>query len=66
VSEYLKALATFGALVAAGVVLLAFGYDVEGKTAIVAAPFASGLVAAVPNQPRARRHRGSGRRQADR
>lgn len=62
VAEYLKAVGAFVALLATGIALLAFGYKVEGKSLLVAAPVTSGLVAALPNQPRARRHRARGRR----
>jgi hypothetical protein len=48
---YMKATVAFVALLVAGVVAVALGFTVEGKTLVLSAPFVSGLVATVKNEP---------------
>jgi hypothetical protein len=55
VSRYAKALFPFAAGVVVGVLLLVFGFDVEGRSVLLAAAGAAGLTWRVPNAPSARR-----------
>ena len=48
--KYLKAIAPLVTGVVVGVVFLAFGYDVEGRSILLTAVAASGLVFSVPNR----------------
>lgn len=66
VRPYMKALVACASLLASGALLVVLGYSDEGLPIISTAPFVAGLVALTSNQPTSRRHRGSGRRQADR